>query len=295
MIKLRFKLYQVIALLIFPLVVQSQNDTTMVFGINGKIRNIEKQDVKKEIDWRSNKKVKVETYKFTDGGWMKIYTEKIKLRNDSIFDIKVKGKFSDALTRVFKKQKDGKYKFTDWQENRIKRVGFTLSKIPLIFDGEVTEYSSNGNKKSVSVYENNELVSNQNWLENGDEYIDNVFYSVDYTPRYLPGMSAMHKHILETYANSNVDTEGVAGRIVVGFVVKENGMIDGVKIEEGIGWEFNSLAVRAFKTMPGTWQPARLDGEEVRYYQLFPINFIYHDYDFDSLDFRGGMLYWEIN
>lgn len=291
------KLYvsKILFLLLLPIAVYSQNDTTIFFGINGEISEIEEKNVKKEIDWRSGKKVTVETYKSTDEGWTPVYTEKITLRNDSLFEIKVKGKFSGDLTRIFEKQKDGSFKFTDWQDKRIKRVGHTLSKVPLIFDGEVTEYYSNGNKKSASVYENNELISNQNWLENGDEYIDNVFYSVDATPRYLPGMPAMHNHILETFARSNIDTEGINGRIVLGFVVKENGMIDGIKIEEGIGWEFNSLALRAFKTMPGTWQPARLDGEEVRYYQLFPINFIYKDYDFDSLDFRGGMLYWEIN
>ena len=50
---------------------------------------------------------------------------------------------------------------------------------PLLFEGEVTEFYSNGNKKSISVYKNNELVWNKNWLENGEKYIDNIFYSVD--------------------------------------------------------------------------------------------------------------------
>jgi periplasmic protein TonB len=85
------------------------------------------------------------------------------------------------------------------------------------------------------------------------------------------------------------------GRLVVGFVVMENGNIKGLRIENGLGLEMNNLALTAFHTLKGEWQPARLNGENVRYYQLFPINFIYRDFDFDYLEMRGSMLYWEIN
>lgn len=290
------KIVFMLLIIILPLVSLPKSDTTMYFGINGKIENIEQQKIKKEIRFRSGKNVRVKTYKFVDENWVSVYTEKITIKNDSLFEISVRGNdFSGLVTRVFDNQDNGTYRFTDWQDNKKKRVGYTISKIPLIFHGEVTEYYSNGNIKSVSEYENNEMVSNKNWLENGEKYIDNIFYSVDMEPRYYPGMTVMHSHVLETFKNSNLDLTNLDGRIVVGFVVLENGMIDGVRIENGFGWQLNTVAVRAFKTLPGTWQPAKLDGKDVRYYQLFPINFIHYDYDFDSLDFKGGMLYWEIN
>lgn len=290
------KLIYIFLFLALPMALMGKSDTIVFFGVNGEIKNIEEKEIKKEITFRSDKKVKVETYKFADKDWKSVYTEKITIRKDSVFEIKVKGsEFSGLLARIFEKQKNGIYKFTDWQEDKIKRVGYTRSKIPLIFEGTVTEYYPNGNKKSVTVYENNEMVSNVNWLENGEEYIDDVFYSVDREPRYFPGMTVMHNHILEIFDNSNLDITNLDGRIVVGFVVLENGMIDGVRVEDGFGYQLNNLAVRAFETMPGSWQPAQLDGEDVRYYQLFPITFIHHEYDFDALDFKGGMLYWEIN
>jgi len=290
------KLILLFVLFVLPLAVFSQNDTVIYFGINGKFSDFDQKDIKKEINYRSARKVKIKTYKISEGDWKPVYTEKISFVNDSVYEISIKGKeFSGALARVFETVENNKYKFTDWEENRIKRTGFTLSKIPLIFDGEVTEYYENGNKKSVSVYKNNELISNKNWLEDGTKYIDNIFYSVDREPRYLPGMGVLHNHILEIFNKSGINFSKLDGRIVVGFVVLENGQIDGVKIEEGYGWQLNTVAVSSFKTLPGTWQPARLDGNEVRYYQLFPINFIYHNYDFDYLDLKGGSLYWEIN
>ncbi|HKJ78593.1 MAG TPA: energy transducer TonB [Prolixibacteraceae bacterium] len=293
---MNFKIAHIIVLFLLPFALFSQNDTTLFYGVNGEIGgNSEMNEFKKEVDWRSSKRVNVKTFKNTDEGWKQVFVEKVKVINDSLFEIQVKGKdFSGKINRVFNKSEQN-FKFTDWQENKIKRVGFASSKIPLIFDGEVTEFFPNGNKKSESVYKSNELVSNKNWLINGNEYVENVFYSVDQKPVFRPGMQAMHNHILEVFKNSDVVLDGIDGQIVIGFVVRENGMIDGVRIENGIEWEINSLAVRAIKTLPGSWQPATLNGKKVRYYQLFPINFIHYDYDFDSLDLKGGRLYWEIN
>jgi hypothetical protein len=85
------------------------------------------------------------------------------------------------------------------------------------------------------------------------------------------------------------------GKLIIGFVVMESGDIDGIKIEQGLIPEINELAIKAFSSLNGEWQPARLNGENVSYYQLFPINFIYSNYDFDALELRGGSLYWEVN
>ncbi len=273
-----------------------QKDTTIFIGINGRLNDSEHPVVKKEIDFRSDTNVKIETWKMTGDQWEPVYTEKISIDSDRLYEIKIKGEeFSEKLSRVFETQKDGKIKFTDWIDNRIKRTGFTLMRIPLVFDGEVIEFYNNGDKKSVSVYKNNELISNENWLPGGEKYISDVFYSVDREPRYSPGMNVMHHHILEIFSGSNVDISQLDGKMIIGFVVMQNGGIEGIRIEKGMGSRLNDLAMKAFQTLPGTWQPARLNSEEVRYYQVFPINFIHQDYDFDFLDLRGSMLYWEIN
>ncbi len=282
---------------ILPLLLSGQNDTILYFGPNGKINSGENPVLKKEIKYRGKNRVRINTEKLADdGSWTFLFTERITRKSPDLFHIRIKGReFSERIVRHFESQPDGNIKFTDLQNNQIKRSGYTRSKIPLIFQGELTEYYPNGNIKSVSVYENNELISNQNWKEYGEKYINNIFYSVQREPRFLPGTQALLQHVLKTYRESKVDLSQIEGRLVVGFVVMENGDIDGIRIERGLGLELNNLALTAFHTLKGEWQPARLNGENVRFYQLFPINFIYRKFDFDYLEMKGSMLYWEIN
>ncbi|WP_372948994.1 energy transducer TonB [Mariniphaga sp.] len=280
-----------------PLFLSGQNDTVLFFGPNGKMNSGENPVLKKEIKYRGKNRVRINTEKLADdGSWTFLFTERVRRKSTELFHIRIKGQeFSEQIERRFEPQSDGTQIFTDLQNDQIKRTGLTQSKIPLIFHGKLTEYYPNGNVKSISVYENNELISNQNWKENGDNYIDNIFYSVEREPRFLRGTQALHQHVLKTFKESEVDLSQMEGRLVVGFVVMENGEIDGIRIERGLGLDLNNLALTAFHTLRGEWQPAMLNGESVRFYQLFPINFIYRKFDFDYLEMRGSMLYWEIN
>jgi len=282
---------------IVPLLLSGQNDTTIYFGVNGKLNPGENPVLKKEIKYRGKNRVRINTEKAADdGSWTFLFTERITKKSPDLFRIKIKGQgFTERIVRRFKLQPEGLLRFTDHQNDQVKRSGYTRSKIPLVFHGEVVEYYANGNKKSVSVYEINELISNKNWKENGEKYIDNIFYSVEREPRFLRGTKALHDHVLKTFRESEVDLLQMEGRLVVGFVVMENGDIEGLRIENGLGLEMNNLALTAFHTLKGEWQPARLNGENVRFYQQFPINFIYRKFDFDYLEMKGSMLYWEIN
>lgn len=282
---------------ILPVLLSGQNDTTIYFGANGKLSPAENPVLKKEIKYRGRNRVRINTEKAADdGSWTFLFTERITKKGPDIFRLKIKGQgFTERIDRRFKLQPEGLLSFTDLQNEQMKRTGFTRSKIPLIFHGEVTEYYASGNIKSVSVYENNELISNQNWKENGEKYIDNIFYSVEREPGFLRGTQALQSHVLKTFRESKLDLSQMEGRLVVGFVVMENGDIEGIRIEKGLGLEMNNLALTAFHTLQGEWQPARLNGENVRFYQLFPINFIYRKFDFDYLEMKGSMLYWEIN
>lgn len=283
-------------LLVFPFCVFSQTDTTLYFGVNGKISDSSAWEIKKEIKVRSNKRIRVKTIKSGEENKNVIYVERIKRVDKSTFKINVKGNvFSNAIIRKFEEENEGIFVFSDFQDGILKRTGTTLRKFPLLLEGQVEEFYENGNKKSLSVYKNNELISNKNWLKNGEPYIDNIFYSVDKEPLFNDGMGRLHQHILKTFSNSGLDLSQVSGMIKVGFVVLENGRIDGIRIEEGMNNTLDNLVLSAFKTLMGEWTPAELNGEKVRCFQLFPINFIYRDYNYDYVDLRGGMLYWEIN
>ena len=282
-------------ILIFPITLFAQKDADWYFGVNGKITNSENWKTKKVVDFKGKTKIKIKTYSFAEPKEKLVLAEKITKSAPGKYEIKVKGKlFSDEVQREYE-QTGNEWKFTEYINDNVVRTGKTGEKFPLILNGEVTEYYENGNKKSVSVYKNNELVSNENWYENGEKYIDNVFYSVDQVPLFPQGMGTLHQHILKTFKDSQLDLTQISGSIKVGFVVMENGRLGGIRIEEGISQTLDNLALQAFFTLIGDWEPAKLNGETVRCYQVFPINFQFNDYDYDYIDFSGGRLHWHVN
>jgi hypothetical protein len=283
-------------IIIIPLNSFSQKDTVFYYGVNGKIDNPVRKDIMKKVDYRSARKIKVKTYKAYENEWQLIYEEKMKVENDSVFEIQMKGdEFSGRVTRIFEKLDDGTYKFTDWLGENIRRQGQTKSKIPLIFQGEVTEFYPYGRIKSISQYSNNELVFNQNWLPNGDVMVDDIFYSVDEEPQFEPGIGVLRDHITKAIKDAKFDLLSVEGRVVVGFVVTSDGTIDGVQIVKGISQQLNGILVSAFNSLEGRWVPAKLNNKEVNYFQSIPINFIFKKYNFDYLEMDRGMMYWVIN
>jgi len=78
-------------IILIPLFGFCQNDTVYYFGVNGKIENPGKTDVMKNVEFRSARKIRVKTYKATESDWMLICTENIKVLNDSVFEIRMKG------------------------------------------------------------------------------------------------------------------------------------------------------------------------------------------------------------
>jgi hypothetical protein len=285
-----------VLIIILPLLTFGQKDTTMYFGVNGKMTGFENRVIKKEIKKGLFKKINVVTSKQDNDNWHFLFSEKIKIVNDSVFKIKIRGdEFSGRIIRHLEIQPDGHWKFTDWINERIKRTGYSTSKIPLIFDGEITDFYKNGQIKSISQYKNNELISNKNWLVTGEKEVDNIFYSVDSVPLFMPGIEVLNQHIVNAFKKAGISGDDVNGKIVVGFVVKTDGTISGIRMIKGITGIVDAVAKDAFKTLGGKWKPAQLNGHDVNYLQPFPINFIYDRYDFDYLQLKGSTLYWEIN
>ena len=278
----------IILILITPLSAFCQNDTTYYFGVNGKICDIKNPQVKKEITFNSEEDITVETSNFKDDKWNLVITEKIKITDENVYKIQIKGpRFTGRVIRTFEKSDNNKFKFIDRIKKRVIRTGEVSNRIPLIFNGQVIEYYKNGKKKSFSVYENNELVSNKNWLKNGDPYINDVFYSVNQEPSFKMGMSLLHANLRDAFVNSSVDISQLNGRIIVGFVVMEDGSIEGIRIEEGLKEKLNKIALETFRNFRIGWQPAQLNGNVVRYYQLFPINFINAEKKFEFIELYG--------
>ncbi len=146
--------------------------------------------------------------------------------------------------------------------------------------------------KSISEYRNNQLISNQNWLRNGDKYIDSIFYSADREPEYKMGPDFFHKYLLQNLYNSDIDLTQIQDVVEVAWVVMENGEMDGVIALSGRSLQLNQFLVNTIADMPGEWQPAMLNGKAVRYFISVPLNFQQNEINFQELELSSGTLFY---
>jgi hypothetical protein len=273
----------------------SQKESVVYVGTNGKLTTLDHAIYMQQISAKSPLVSIVQTFQLKDAKWDKICSENYKKMNDSTYQIKGSGEnIKGTSVRFFVRQTEDLYRFKDVVKGNITRTGYAKSIIPLLLHGQVTEYYLNGNKKSVSEYNNNELISNKNWLENGDKYIDNIFYSVDIDPTFKPGKKVLQDHVLKYYKDAGIDISSISGSIIIGFVITENGTIDGIKILKGLGPNINNVTYESLLTLnlKGNWTTAKLNNQPVRYYQVFPINFIYKEYHFEYAELRGATIHY---
>lgn len=287
----------IIFLIFYSSIAYSQRDTVIFTGVNGRLVSEDKADRKKEVDFQSPGRIQITTFNLVDGNWQRQYRERIKTLKNDEFNIRAKGTgLSEQFVRRYEKRPDGKYNFSEYSSYGVLlKTGVSKIRFPLIFDGELIEYYGNQQIRSRSQYQNNELLSNENWRENGERYIDNIFYSVDNEPLYSKGMIDMHRHVKQSFIESGLEVSTLSGNMLMGFVVMETGQIEGIRILKGITPSLNTVAFNSIKTLEGKWTPAKLNGKDVRYFQLFPINFIHRENRFESVEFNGSMLHWDIN
>ena len=290
----RVRIVAILSFLFIATSVYSQKESVTYIGTNGKLTSLTQALYMQKVNNKSSKASIVQTYMLKDSKWDKIGSEQYKKLNDSTWQIKGNGEdFKGTSVRTFKSQPDGTIKFKDVANSQVVRSGYAKSVVPLFLHGNVTEYYRSGKKKSVSVYNNNELLSNENWNEDGSKYIDNIFYSADIYPSFKPGNTVLHEHIIKAFKDAGIDVSTVSGSIKIGFVVMENGSIQGIKVIQGLGPVINSVALDSFSTLVGPWTPAKLNNKVVRYYQVFPINFINKENHFEFAELHGGILHFQ--
>jgi periplasmic protein TonB len=99
--------------------------------------------------------------------------------------------------------------------------------------------------------------------------------------RYVEHMPVAGYNINEYLANSikyPVDAikANVEGRVIIKFVVNEDGSVTDVSVVHGIGGGCDEEAARVVRAMPN-WRPGQQDGKPVKVYFTLPINFKLED------------------
>ena len=289
------KKYFLLLVLIFFINFLVSGQMVHFYGVNNKpLTDVQNAITRIQINQPKDDRLEIETFIKWRDGWRNLYFERIKIKTDNEYLIRKyqNGRQTDKYVRFYTMEPDGTYKFVEMNNDAVKRKGTTTTKIPLNFEGEVIEYYKNESVKSKSIYHDNQLVSNENWLRNGEKYIDNVFYSADIPPSYDIEQANLLSHVSNEFSKHKLID--ISGTILVGFVIMEDGTLTGAQIVEGIVPDLDQVAVNALESFQGKWQPAVLNNTYVRYYCTMPINFKRADefVSFEYMDFTGGMLFY---
>ena len=102
---------------------------------------------------------------------------------------------------------------------------------------------------------------------------DGVYLMPDQLPEFPGGMQAMMK-FLSTNIKYPVEAQkkGISGRVIVQFVIMEDGTLDQAKVIRGVDPLLDEEALRVVKSMP-KWKPGMDRGEAVKVRFTAPIMF----------------------
>jgi len=203
---------------------ENPRDTMLYLGANGRLVPEGNALFKKEVVTGKRGRMEEIAWKKVNGRWEKSTTLKIRPLKANTWEISQGGRRREGiLLRQYIPAGEGKWQFLEQADGKLMRKGFTLSRFPLLLDGEVTDYYPSGKTRSMAQYRRNELQENLNWLENGSKYIDSVFYSVDEEPMLTGGNLLLHQHMKKALEESGLDLTALTGNMVLGFVVMETG------------------------------------------------------------------------
>ena len=100
---------------------------------------------------------------------------------------------------------------------------------------------------------------------------DEIIKDVDVEAAFIGGLDSFRNKIKENFDGTVMDgTEGVI-RTMVTFIVERDGTITNIKAD-GPNRDFNAEAIRTIKSVKGKWNPAKLEGQNVRSYFRIPVS-----------------------
>jgi hypothetical protein len=289
------KITVLIAGIWFMLPLQNRIQEQYYYGVNGKSVDMKEQAIlMKEVIRKSERKLVITTSRKAEQEWVRVSKEKIRALTDNEWKIRYQSEnlFSRKYYREYSETEPGHYFFREYTDQHDIRKGETSRKFPLHLEGILTTYYANGKISALSHFRNNQLISNENWLEDGTPYIDTIFYSADQEPEYEYGPDFFKNYLLQRLAKSKWDLSQVQDEVVIGWVIMENGEMAGVRALQGKSNVLNQYLVEVISGMPGKWDPAKIDGSPVRYFMSIPLNFISRDVTFQEMGFAEGQFYY---
>ena len=102
---------------------------------------------------------------------------------------------------------------------------------------------------------------------------DSVYTEVDEMPTFPKGEEAFYKYIAKTIKYpSEARRMGVAGIVIVSFIIEKDGTVTNVMLEQSVSKETDQESMRVISQSP-PWNPGQLNGVPVRVRIKRPIKF----------------------
>lgn len=101
-------------------------------------------------------------------------------------------------------------------------------------------------------------------------YKEDVYESVHISPTYPGGMNEFRKFVAKNYNLPNLEKD-LKGKVLVQFVVEEDGSLSDIKTVRDLGYGTGEEAIRVLK-LSEKWKPGILDGKPVRVRYTLPID-----------------------
>jgi protein TonB len=100
-----------------------------------------------------------------------------------------------------------------------------------------------------------------------------VFTIVEQMPTFPGGEAALFKYLRDNIEYPSMERDNdIQGRVIVGFVVMEDGAISNVEVKKGVSPGLDKEAIRVVRSMPA-WKPGKQQGKSVRVAYVLPILF----------------------
>ena len=101
-----------------------------------------------------------------------------------------------------------------------------------------------------------------------------IFTVVEQKPEFEGGEAGLLKYVAENTKYPAIAREnGIEGKVIVQFVVDEEGKVSQSSVLRGIGGGCDQEALRVIGTMNGKWKPGKQRGRPVKVWFTLPISF----------------------
>ena len=158
-------------------------------------------------------------------------------------------------------------------ELRLRQMAGTAIKVAGVAAGIVAMTACSNGKIQRTVSDNAKQWRAAVIKPTADPDSSKIFGAAEEMPSFPGGEKALMQYIKDNTYYPEEMCEGAAqGRVMVGFVINEDGSISDVKILRSLTPELDEVAVKIVKGMP-KWNPGKQNGKAVKTKYTVPVSF----------------------